>query len=416
MKKWFNLLFGYVVLQVTGEFPERFFNLCAQHRRDFWRLRWLDAHTVQVRVRLVDLEELEELGQRCGCTLEVLSRRGGLAQAQRLSKRWGFMVGLALCLICVGVLSQFVLVVEVVGNEEVPSAVILTELDRLGVRPGVYAPSIAQREVANEALIALPELSFMAINVYGTRVVVQVEEVDERPELLDQSTPADIVAAADGIIEDIQTSAGQAQFVDGDIVAKGEVLISGTIPLYEQNPEKPYAGDLVVHATGTVTARTWRTLEERLPLTVPTKVYDQEETTSYQLKILGLELDFFEKSSIFPEGYGKITRTETLKLGGYTWPVSWTTTTYRGYTVQEQAVDPQQGEALLKQLLEQRLERLLEEGEGEILQQDYVTRVEGDTLVVSLVAECREQIGRTVERPGTTGHTEPEEAQVGEES
>lgn len=415
MKKWFNLLFGYAVLQVTGEFPERFLNLCAQHRRAFWHLRWLDAHTVQVRVRLTDLEELEELGERCGCTLAVLSRRGGTAQAQRLSKRWGFVLGLFLCMVAVSVLSQFVLVVEVVGNETVPSAVILTELERLGVRPGTYAPSIAQRAVANEALTALPELSFMAINVYGTRVVVQVEEVDEKPELLDQSTPADIVAAADGIIEDIQTSAGQAQFVDGDIVAKGEVLISGTIPLYEQNIEKPYAGDLVVHATGTVTARTWRTLEERLPLTVPTKVYDQEEKTSYQLNILGLELDFFEKSSIFPEGYGKITSTESLKLGGYTWPMSWTTTTYRGYTVQDQAVDPQQGEALLKELLQQRLERLLAEGEGEILHQDYVTRVEGDALVVSLVAECREQIGRTVERPGTTGHTEPE-AQVGEES
>ena len=255
----------------------------------------------------------------------------------------------------------------------------------------------------------------MAINLYGTRVVVQVEEADPQPELLDQSTPADIVATADGIIEDIQTSAGQAQFVDGDIVAKGEVLISGTIPLYQQNPEKPYAGDLVVHATGTVTARTWRTLEERLPLTVPTKVYEKDTHTGYRLGILGLELDFFEKSSIFPEGYDKITNTEFLELGGYTWPVWWQTTTYRGYTVQEQQVDPQQGEALLKELLQQRLEQLLEVGDGEILHQDFVTRVEGDTLVVSMVAECREQIGRTVERPGTTGHVEPE-TQSGEES
>ena len=154
--------------------------------------------------------------------------------------------------------------------------------------------------MVNEALISLPELSFMAINIYGTRVVVQVEEADPQPELLDQSTPADIVATADGIIEDIQTSAGQAQFVDGDIVAKGEVLISGTIPLYQQNPEKPYAGDLVVHATGTVTARTWRTLEERLPLTVPTKVYEEDTHTGYRLGILGLEREFFEKRSIFP--------------------------------------------------------------------------------------------------------------------
>lgn len=415
MKKWFNLLLGYAVIQVTGAYPERFLNLCAQNRRGFWRLQWPDAHTVRVRVHLSDLEELKELAQRCGCTLEVLSRRGGVAQAQRLSKRWGFVLGLGLCLAAVSILSQFVLVVEVVGNETVPSAVILTQLERLGVRPGVYAPSIAQREVVNEALISLPELSFMAINIYGTRVVVQVEEADPQPELLDQSTPADIVATADGIIEDIQTSAGQAQFVDGDIVAKGEVLISGTIPLYQQNPEKPYAGDLVVHATGTVTARTWRTLEERLPLTVPTKVYEEETHTGYRLGILGLELDFFEKSSIFPEGYDKITNTEFLKLGGYTWPVWWQTTTYRRYTVQEQQVDPQQGEALLKELLQQRLEQLLEVGDGEILHQDFVTRVEGDTLVVSMVAECREQIGRTVERPGTTGHVEPE-TQSGEES
>ena len=415
MKKWFNLLLGYAVIQVTGAYPERFLNLCAQNRRGFWRLQWPDAHTVRVRVHLSDLEELKELAGRCGCTLEVLSRRGGVAQAQRLSKRWGFVLGLGLCLAAVSILSQFVLVVEVVGNETVPSAVILTQLERLGVRPGVYAPSIPQREVANEALISLPELSFMAINIYGTRVVVQVEEAEDKPELLDQSTPADIVAAADGIIEDIQTSAGQAQFVDGDIVAKGEVLISGTIPLYQQNPEKPYAGDLVVHATGTVTARTWRTLEERLPLTVPTKVYEEDTHTGYRLGILGLELDFFEKSSIFPEGYDKITNTEFLELGGYTWPVWWQTTTYRGYTVQEQQVDPQQGEALLKELLQQRLEQLLEVGDGEILHQDFVTRVEGDTLVVSMVAECREQIGRTVERPGTTGHVEPE-TQSGEES
>ena len=78
-------------------------------------------------------------------------------------------------------------------------------------------------------------------------------------------------------------------------------------------------------------------------------------------------------------------------------------------------MDPQQGEALLKELLQQRLEQLLEVGDGEILHQDFVTRVDGDTLVVSMVAECREQIGRTVERPGTTGHVEPE-TQSGEES
>ena len=46
-----NLLRGTVVLCVTGPFPERLLNLCAQHRLDFWQLEWLDDHTVRFTAR-----------------------------------------------------------------------------------------------------------------------------------------------------------------------------------------------------------------------------------------------------------------------------------------------------------------------------------------------------------------------------
>ena len=43
MKKLINLLRGYVEWRITGPFPERMLNLCAQERLPFWRVRWLDA-------------------------------------------------------------------------------------------------------------------------------------------------------------------------------------------------------------------------------------------------------------------------------------------------------------------------------------------------------------------------------------
>ena len=46
---------------------------------------------------------------------------------------------------------------------------------------------------------------------------------------------------------------------------------------------------------------------------------------------------------------------------------------------------------------------LMAEREGEVLRTDVVCRVEGGRLTVTLLAESREQIGRTVERPGETG-------------
>ncbi|HIT32320.1 MAG TPA: sporulation protein YqfD [Candidatus Enterenecus stercoripullorum] len=403
MKKLINLLLGYGQVRVTGAYPERLLNLCAQHRLPFWRLEWLDETTFTFRIGLRDLERLEELADRAMCQLQVLAQRGGGAAAGHLKKRWGFLLGLAICLAAVSVLSRFLLVVEVTGNETVPTAVILSELRRLGVRPGAYGPSIDEKETANEALIHLPQLSFLAINIYGTRAQVLVEEAVKAPQLLDEKTPADVVADVDGIILDIHASAGRAMFSDGDIVTKGEVLISGAMELYEPEGSSVDMGYLMVRAAGTVTARTWRTLEETIPLTTREKSYTGQEKKLYSLRFLWGQFDFFENSSISGGMYDKITQTDDLTLFGRTLPVGLTITTLREYTLEEGALEEAQAEEQLRQLLLQRLEAILGPGEGKVLRTDFVTRVEDGTLTVTLLAECEEEIGKTVEREGETG-------------
>ena len=52
MKWLINLLRGYVEVQVTGAFPERLLNLCAQNRLQFWKLCWLDETSFTFRVAL----------------------------------------------------------------------------------------------------------------------------------------------------------------------------------------------------------------------------------------------------------------------------------------------------------------------------------------------------------------------------
>ena len=133
MKKLINLLRGYVELRATGAFPERLLNLCAQNRLQFWRLRWLDETSFTFRVALRDRKRLDGLAQRAMCDLDERGRYGASALAERLVEgRWGFLLGLGLCVLAVGFLSRFVLVVEVTGNERVPTAVILSQLQRAG--------------------------------------------------------------------------------------------------------------------------------------------------------------------------------------------------------------------------------------------------------------------------------------------
>ena len=405
MKKLINLLRGYVELHAAGAFPERLLNLCAQNRLQFWKLRWLDETSFTFRVALRDRKRLDELARRSMCELREEGRRGAAVVAEGiLERRWGFVLGLALCFAAVSFLSKFLLVIEVTGNETVPTAVILSQLQRVGVRPGAYGPSIPEKEAANEALLGLPELSYLAVNIYGTRAEVVVHEAEKKPELLDETVPTDVVARADGILEDIQADSGRALFQDGDVVAKGEVLITGDLDLQEPEYGTVDLGRLIVHAAGSATARTWRRLEETMPLAARGKAYTGEELTGYGIKILWWELDFLQNSSISAGRYDKITRTEQLSLFGRPMPVWVIATTLRAYEPEERQADREEAALRLEQVLTDRLARLMEANKGEVLRTDFVTKEEGGRLTVTLLAECREEIGRTVEREGQVGH------------
>ena len=404
MKKLINLLRGYVELEASGAFPERLLNLCAQNRLQFWRLCWIDETGFTFRVALKDRGRLDELARRSMCELTEKSRRGAAVVAEGIvRRRWGFVAGMALCFLAVSFFSRFLLVIEVTGNETTPTAVILSQLRRAGVRPGAYGPAIREMEAANDALRGLPELSYLAINIYGTRAEVVVHEAEKKPELLEETVPADVVAKADGVIEDIHTESGRALFQDGDIVAKGEVLITGGLEL--KGPEYGTAdlGQLVVHAAGTVTARTWRTLEETIPVTVKAKEYTGEERTGWSIKILGYDLDFFQNSSISGGRYDKITRTEQLAPFGRPLPLWVSSTTLRGYELVDREIDREGAQEQLTEALLARLDELMEAGGGQVLRTDFDFREQDGRLTVTLLAECREDIGRTVKREGSVG-------------
>ncbi len=405
MGKLVNLLRGYVELKASGAFPERLLNLCAQEQARFWRLQWLDDTSFVFRVYYQDLDKVRGLAGRAMCTLDEQGRGGGGVTAVNLLKRWGFVAGLALCLLAATVLSRFIWVIEVTGNETVSTAAILSQLCRVGVRQGAYGPGIRQREAANDALLGLPGLSYLAINVYGARAEIIVREADDPPEVMDESTPADVVAAADGIIEEIQPESGRALFADGDVVARGEVLITGDMELYPTGSQEPN-GRLLVRAAGLVRARTWRTLEETIPLTAMVKEYTGEEVTRYALDCLGGRWEIFKNSSISDTRYDKITETAPVTLFGAELPARTVTTTLRGYTLREEPIDQEAAEETLRELLTERLDRLMAARGGEVLRTDFAARVAEGKLTVTLLAECREEIGRTVELPGESGWRE----------
>lgn len=391
-----NLLRGSVRLEVSGAFPERFLNLCAQRGTAFWAVEWPDTHTLRLSVAWQDREGLEELGERTGCTLTELRRRGAPPFLLRFRRRYALLAGLCLAFLGACLLSRFVLVVDVEGNETVPTQVILTELRRQGLGPGTYGPSLAVRELANEVLLQLPDLAWMTVNLHGIRAQVVVREKVPTPKVVDESLLGDIVAEAPGLVTKIEAWSGDAAVAEGDTVLAGDVLIRGSIrmdpPQYSENPPQW----LPVRAMGRVEGRTWRTLTASIPLTADVKVLTGDENTSWSLIFLGQRVNFFQNSGIPFERYDKISKTWNLALPGGGSPIlSLRRETFRAYGTEPRPLDPEAARAMLEERLLQKLRELLGDT-GELVSHSFSSQVREGSLVVELTAECKEELGRFV--------------------
>lgn len=406
MQRWIHFLLGSVRLEVTGVFPERFLNLCAQENVTFWGLEQPDDHTLYLWIGARKVKQARQLAERGMCRAQVQRSAGLPFFLARFRRRYALLAGLLVSLCVVGILSQFILTVDVEGNVNVPTGIILEELKRLGVRPGAYGPGIDENHVCNAALINLKDLSWLSINLHGTRAQVMVRERTPKPELVDESVPAHVVADASGIIIHQEITAGQVLFQEGDTVVEGEILVSGIVDLPEPLYSDIDLGTLTVRAAGRVYARTWRTMSATIPLTADRKEYTGEKIQVWSLTVMGRRVQILKNGGISGDRYDRIKKDYTLTLpGGREMPVVLTRETLCGYGVSSAKINTQAGEGLLRRRLEQRLEELLEEREGTVLRTEFTVVQRDGLLTVTMLAECTEQIGQTVNFEGTVGHS-----------
>lgn len=395
MKRLMNFLQGVVVLTADGMFPERLINLCAQERIDFWAVEWLDERTIRLTTRRRTLTRLRQLAERAGCTVAIEGSRGLPDFLLRFRTRYAFLVGLALSLCAVMVLSRFVLTIEVTGNEQVPTAVILAQLRQLGIRPGIYGPSIDRQQVAQEAMLQLEELAWMGINLHGTRLKVIVREAVPRPERIDETEHHDVIAEADGLITHVEAELGDAKVKEGDIVLAGDVLISGTVtmepPIYSDLPARFYQ----THARGRVWARTWRTLTAVIPLESSVKDYTGEQKQAWSLNVMGQRVRLFGHAPNQSSWDRETVARQLVLPGEVALPIVLIRETSREYQCNTAELNLDGAQALLEEHLAARLEALVGE-DGKIEQTTYSARVEHGVLQVSLQAECQEEIGKEV--------------------
>ena len=385
-KVW-NYLRGSVLFRCESPAPERVLNLCGVYGIPFWDVQWETAERFTLRTTRQGAAALEDAAAECGAELRRMEEWGAPTALRRMRRRYVLWGTLAAVLALFWYGNTFIWDFQVTGNDTVPTEKILRALENNGVTIGTRSLSFDQEELRNHVLLELGDISWLSVNVKGCTAHVQVVERKRPPEIVDRNARTNMVAARDGLVTRVEALDGKALVMAGSTVTKGQLLISGVA-------DSKFGVVRFMQGRGRVYARTWYELSVRVPMTAVEKRGEGKTTTRVALDVGKQRIKIYGKGSMTDPDCDKMTVYRTARLPfGLTLPVTLVTERTVRHAVNETerpvAAACAEGEA---QLMTQ-LQAALEQTGGQLLHHRFDAVRQGTRLVVTLHAECEEQIG-----------------------
>ena len=216
------------------------------------------------------------------------------------------------------------MIIEVYGNESVSDNYILSLANDTGIHIGAHISEIDLRKAERIMVSSSDKISWVGIRSAGSKIQIEVNEMDIAPEVLDKTIPCNIVSTKDAQIVEIKNVySGMLVQMLNNGVKKGELLISGTV-------DDGKGGVFYTHSIGEIIGR----YNETVVFTQPYK----DEIINYEDKVIKKSIHFLglRMPIIFrkPENYELSEEVTYLEVLGIRLPIGMIYTEYKSYNIQ----------------------------------------------------------------------------------
>jgi len=325
----YNYLCGYVVIKVSGFSVERFINLVIHKNIHIWDLKHSGTYVI-MKVSLKGFKKLKPYAKKTKCRIRIIEKCGYPFFIYKYRKRYLFIFGILSFIIAMYVLSSFIWLIEISGNDRIDSDTILSFCEDNGFKTGSFKYNIDTKELEKKIKNNFPDLSWISISIKGTKASIKVTETLPKLEIIDYSQPCDIIAKCDGLITSIYVNKGTPLVKAKDVVEKGTVLVSGKLTLKEgENP----VGEEFVHSQANIKAKIFHEIKFSVPFEYTTKKYTQNIKNTYEIIIFGKKIDLnIKKNYISFNNYDRIISRKQLSAGrDFVLPIIIIKNTYKEY-------------------------------------------------------------------------------------
>ena len=266
-----SYLIGYLRIEVTGYYIERFINLCNNNHILTWNLKKGKDSNIFLNIGIKELKEVVKFAKKTKCKIKIRNKKGLPFVINKYRKRKVFIISLVLIILGIWASSNFIWNIEIDSETEISN--IMQDLEEAGLKAGVLKAKIDTKDIINKINIKREDLAWMGIELKGTNAIVKIVKATEKPEIIPKDKNSNIVSNKQGVITKINAQSGTAQVKPGDVVTEGTVLIGGWM-------EGKYTGIRYVHAEGEVEAKVWYTKK----ITIKYNTTETRETGEFENK------------------------------------------------------------------------------------------------------------------------------------
>ena len=390
--KFFKFLKGYVIIKLYGHDTERFINICIRRGIELGAVKRCEDGCVRTCVKKSDFALLRPVAYKTHTRVRIAKKAGLYNILGRYGKRYALILGALISAAFFYISSQYIWTVEINGLENADYETLAASLGSSGVYSGARKKNLPDgTEIKNRILRENKDIAWAWVYIEGAKARVEIYEKIIPPAVTDRNEPCDIIAACDGYIKTMTVKNGKALFKEGDTVSAGDVLISGTVPVFNEGDEERY---MQVHAMGTIEAYTTHSASGKYSTYYESKRPTGRVKKLYSAEIFGKQFKLFKNESISYENYDRIENRYELKLPilGYT-GIAWDSVCFN-------EVDKSREPLIIDTVLEFAKNELEEKISGELLYDSSLideeltyNYVDDETISAELTMNFIEKIG-----------------------
>ena len=372
-----RFIFGYVKVEVFGFAPERFMNLIIKNDIVMWNVKTTECGYIFFTGRN-NLLRMKPYLQKTNMKLRILQKYGLPYVIKRNRKRVAFVIGFGIFIMLIYILSLFVWEVKIVGEDNLVADNLLEHIEDNYVPLGTMKTKIDCNHLEELLRKDFADISWISCELKGTGLTVYLEEGMAPKQEEKVIANGDIVASKDAVITKMITREGTPVAKVNDSVKKGDILISGTIYIYNDSNEVIETN--YIPADGDIWGTTTYTYEDYVDLNYYDKLYKEHSKsyitlyfldyciTPYIPKIPETDYDVYteiHKASIFEDFY---------------LPFGYKKTNWNPYTLERKSYSEDEANTILINRLQKKIKGLEEKG-VEIIKNNVKIEQEGDRLI-----------------------------------